>query len=53
MRVADLVKTLKYGAFIIECEIDNKLYDVEEFYYDDEICEYVMKLTGGYEYESE
>ena len=33
--------------------IDNQLYDVEEFYYDDGICEYVMKLTGGYEYESE
>ena len=31
--------------------IDNKLYDVQEFYYDDDIAEYVMVLTGGYEYD--
>lgn len=31
--------------------IDNKLYDVQEFYYDDNIAEYVMVLTGGYEYD--
>ena len=28
-----------------------RLIDVEEFYYDDDICEYIMKLTEGYEYE--
>lgn len=32
--------------------IDGKLYDVQDFYYDNNICEYVMVLTGGYEYES-
>lgn len=30
--------------------IDEKLYDVTDFYYDNEICEYVMKLEGGYTY---
>lgn len=33
--------------------IDGKLHDVKEFYYDKNICEYVMVLTEGYEYESE
>ena len=30
--------------------IDNKLYDIKEFYYDDKIAEYVMVLTEGYIY---
>lgn len=33
--------------------INGKLHDVKEFYYDNNICEYVMVLTEGYEYESE
>ena len=31
--------------------IGNKLHDVKEFYYDDDIAEYVMVLTEGYKYE--
>ena len=31
--------------------IGNKLHDVKEFYYDDDIAEYIMVLTEGYEYE--
>lgn len=30
--------------------IDKKLYDVKEFYYDNDICEYVMVLHGGYDF---
>ena len=33
--------------------IDKKLYDVKEFYYDKNICEYVMVLVGGYDYEGD
>ena len=33
--------------------IDNQLYDVKEFYFDDYISEYVMVLAGGYEYKME
>ena len=28
--------------------IDDQLYDVKEFYFDNEISEYVMVLTKGY-----
>lgn len=30
--------------------INGKLHDVIDFYYDEEICEYIMELTEGYEY---
>ena len=33
--------------------IEDKLYDVKEFYYDKDICEYVMVLHRGYKYETE
>lgn len=35
MRVADLVKTLKYGSFKIGCKIDNKSYDLWCSFYED------------------
>ena len=30
--------------------IDGELYDIEKFYFDDNIMEYIMVLTEGYKY---
>ena len=35
----------------VKIRIKDKLYGVTDFYYDKNIEEYVMELTGGYEYE--
>lgn len=35
----------------VNIRIDNQLYDVKEFYFDDKISEYVMVLTEGYKVE--
>ena len=54
--VSDLIETLwengmKKDDLPVNILIDGKLSDIKDFYYDPNICEYVMELTEGYEYD--
>ena len=46
-----LINTVSVDDIPINILIDGKLYDIKDFYYDKNICEYVMELTEGYKYE--
>ena len=54
--LSDIIKVL-FESLRIDDEpvnilVDGQLYDIIEFYYDENINEYVMELTKGYDYQN-
>lgn len=53
--LSDIINTLFQSLQIddepVNILVDGKLHDILEFYYDENINEYVLELTTGYEYE--
>ena len=51
--IGTLFESLRIDDEPVNILCDGKLYDIIEFYYDENINEYVMELTTGYNYEQE
>ena len=45
-----LVENLKYDDLPVNILIGKNLYDIKDFYFDDDINEYIMTLEGGYDF---
>ena len=52
--LSEIIETLwsnmKMSDLPVNVLVDNELCDIKDFYYDTNICEYVLVLTDGYEY---
>lgn len=49
----ELIVSLTVDDLPVNVLVDGKLYDIKDLRYDHDICEYVMELYGGYEYEGD
>jgi len=45
-----LLNNLRIEDLPVNVLINDKYYDIDEFYFDNEIHEYIMKVSGGIEY---
>lgn len=45
-----LLNNLRIEDLPVNVLINDKYYDIDEFYFDNEINEYIMKVSGGIEY---
>lgn len=50
--VIALLKEWQIDDLPINVLIDDKYYDIEEFFFDKEIHEYILKLTGAIDFET-
>ena len=50
--VLELIKEWKVGDAPINILIGDRYYEITDFYFDEKICEYILKIEGGIDYQT-